>query len=123
MPALARGGTVVKCGILGKVWKWTVGPGIVPAMRKLTTFTTLDEDYEEAERVLADAIEKVKSGVYKKENFLDSVFDLQDVGLAHQHMEDCEATGKKLKKLARISSIRPDYLCRERKEVERDRKC
>jgi NADPH:quinone reductase-like Zn-dependent oxidoreductase len=63
-------------------------------MRKLTTFTTLDEDYEEAGRVLADAVEKVKSGVYKKENFLDSVFDLQDVGLAHQRMEDCEATGK-----------------------------
>jgi NADPH2:quinone reductase len=94
MPALARGGTVVKCGILGKVWKWTVGPGIVPAMRKLTTFTTLDEDYEAAGRVLADAVEKVKSGVYKKENFLDSVFDLQDVGLAHQRMEDCVATGK-----------------------------
>jgi NADPH2:quinone reductase len=99
MPALARGGTVVKCGILGKVWKWTVGPGIVPAMRKLTTFTTLDEDYDEAGRVLADAVEKVRRGVYKKENFLDSVFDLQDVGLAHQRMEDCEATGKVVLKI------------------------
>jgi len=94
MPALARGGSVVKCGILGKVWSWTTGPGICLAMRKLTTFTTLDEDYDEAGRVLADAVEKVHSGVYKKERFLDSVFDIQDVGLAHQRMEDCEATGK-----------------------------
>jgi len=94
MPATGRGGTVVKCGILGKVWRMTVGAGYVPAMRKLTTFTTLDEDFDEAGRVLADAVEKVKAGVYKKEHFLDSVFDLEDVGKAHQRMEDCEATGK-----------------------------
>lgn len=94
MPATARGGTVVKCGILGKVWKQEVGPGLVTAMRKLTTFTTLDEDFEESGRVLRDAVEKVRDGIYRKEDFLDSVFDLQDIGKAHQRMEDCAATGK-----------------------------
>jgi len=94
MPATARGGTVVKCGILGKVWKQEVGAGLVTAMRKLTTFTTLDEDFEEAGRVLRDAVEKVKNEVYHKEDFLDSVFYLVDVGKAHQRMEDCAATGK-----------------------------
>jgi len=94
MPVTKRGGTVVKCGILGKVWKMPVGAGLVTAMRKLTTFTTLDEDYDEAGRVLADAVEKVRSGKYKKEIFLDSTFDLQEVGAAHQRMEDCAACGK-----------------------------
>jgi NADPH:quinone reductase-like Zn-dependent oxidoreductase len=94
MPVTKRGGTVVKCGILGKVWKMSVGAGLVTAMRKLTTFTTLDEDYDEAARVLADTVEKVRSGKYKKEIFLDSTFDLSDVGAAHQRMEDCAACGK-----------------------------
>lgn len=94
MPVTKRGGTVVKCGILGKVWKMPVGAGLVTAMRKLTTFTTLDEDYEEAGRVLVDAVAKVRSGKYKKEVFLDSTFALKDVGAAHKHMEDCAACGK-----------------------------
>ncbi|EXJ66775.1 uncharacterized protein A1O5_09970 [Cladophialophora psammophila CBS 110553] len=94
MPVTTRGGTVVKCGILGKVWQMPVGAGVVTAMRKLTTFTTLDEDYDEAGRVLAGAVEKVRSGIYKKEAFLDSVFELKDVGAAHQRMEDCAACGK-----------------------------
>lgn len=94
MPALALGGTCVKCGILGKVWQWTVGPGITPPMKKLTTFTTLEEHFEESQNVLIETVEKVRSGVYRKEDFLDSVFDLQDTGAAHQRMEDCAATGK-----------------------------
>jgi len=94
MPALAIGGTVVKCGILGKAWQWTVGAAIAPPMKKLTSFTTLDEHFEESQQVLIEAVEKVKNGVYRKEDFLDSVFDLKDVGAAHQRMEDCAATGK-----------------------------
>lgn len=93
MPATARGGTVVKCGILGRQWQRMVGAWLCIATRKLMTFTTLEEDYEEAGKVLADAVEKVRSGVYK-EHFLDSVFDLSDVGKAHQRMEDCAATEK-----------------------------
>ncbi|KAJ9656225.1 hypothetical protein H2198_005076 [Neophaeococcomyces mojaviensis] len=94
MPVTKRGGTVVKCGILGKVWKMPVGAGLVTAMRKLTTLTTLDEDYDEAGRVLVDAVEKVKNGKYRKDIFLDSAYDLKDVGEAHQRMEDCAACGK-----------------------------
>ncbi|EXJ87197.1 hypothetical protein A1O3_04156 [Capronia epimyces CBS 606.96] len=94
MPVTKRGGTVVKCGILGKVWQMPVGAGIVTAMRKLTTFTTLDEDYDHAARVLAETVEKVRDGKYKKEIFLDSTFDLKDVGAAHQRMEDNAACGK-----------------------------
>ncbi|KAK7894322.1 hypothetical protein LTR67_006083 [Exophiala xenobiotica] len=94
MPVTKRGGTVVKCGILGKVWQMPVGAGIVSAMRRLTTFTTLDEDYDVAARVLVEAVRKVRDGKFKKEVFLDSVFELKDVGAAHQRMEDCAACGK-----------------------------
>ncbi|KAH8701504.1 hypothetical protein BGW36DRAFT_445036 [Talaromyces proteolyticus] len=94
MPVTKAGGTVVKCGILGKVWKMSLSAGLVTAKRKLTTFTTLDEDYDYASRVLQDAVKKVKSGKYNKENFLDSTYNLEDVGLAHQRMEDCAACGK-----------------------------
>jgi len=94
MPALALGGTVVKCGVLGKTWQWTVGVAIAPPMKKLTSFTTIDEHFEESQQVLIEAVEKVRSGVYKKEVFLDSVFDMKDIGAAHQRMEDCAASGK-----------------------------
>jgi NADPH:quinone reductase-like Zn-dependent oxidoreductase len=94
MPVTKSGGTVVKCGILGKIWKHPVGAGLVTAKRKLTTFTTLDEDYDEASRILQESVEKVRSGKFNKAVFLDSTFDLQDVGMAHQRMEDCTACGK-----------------------------
>jgi len=94
MPALALGGTCVKCGILGKTWQFTIGPGFAPPMKKITSFTTFDEHFNESQQVLIEAVKKVKSGVYRKEDFLDSVFDLKDIGVAHQRMEDCAATGK-----------------------------
>jgi len=94
MPALAIGGTCVKSGILGNAWELKVTPAIAPPMKKLTSFTTMNVHFDESQKVLIDAIEKVRSGVYRKEDFLDSVFDLQDVGAAHQRMEDNAATGK-----------------------------
>lgn len=94
MPVTKSGGSVVKCGILGKVWKMHLGAGLVTAKRKLTTFTTLDEDYEFAARILKETVEKVRSGKYDERKFLDKTFNLEDVGAAHQHMEDCAACGK-----------------------------
>ncbi|KAI9735350.1 MAG: hypothetical protein M1818_006545 [Claussenomyces sp. TS43310] len=94
MPATARGGTVVKCGILGRVWKQEVGAGICLATRKLTSWTTLDEDYDAAQRVLIETVEKIRSGRLRPEHFLDSSFELKDVGKAHERMEKNEAVGK-----------------------------
>jgi len=94
MPALALGGTVVKLGILGKQWKYLVSAGVTPPMKKLTSFTTLEEHFDESQQTLIEAVEKVRAGVFKKEDFLDSVFDLKDIGDAHQRMEDNAASGK-----------------------------
>lgn len=94
MPATAFGGTVVKCGILGNAWEFKVTTAIAPPMKKLTSFTTFNEHFDISQECLIDAVEKVAKGVYRKEDFLDSVFDLQDVGAAHQRMEDNAATGK-----------------------------
>ncbi|KAF2493643.1 NAD(P)-binding protein [Lophium mytilinum] len=94
-PACAMYGTVVSMGILGKVWSIPeFNASFIPTTRKLTTYTTLDEDYEPAKKVLADTVEKILSGEYKSEWFLDSVYDLKDVGKAHERMEANEACGK-----------------------------
>ncbi|OCK75060.1 NAD(P)-binding protein [Lepidopterella palustris CBS 459.81] len=94
MPVTKRGGVVVKCGILGNAWKYHVGAGLALPGRYLTSWTTLQEDFDWAGKVLVETVEKVKSGKFKKEHFLDAVFDIEQVGEAHEYMEANKATGK-----------------------------
>ena len=104
LPKLARHGTVVCPGVLSNVW--SVGPDFTPAMipptRKLTFYSTTnatalgeeDEELDAVEPVLADVIGKIEKGTFKPDHFLDKVFDLQDVGKAHDYMEENRAVGK-----------------------------
>jgi NADPH:quinone reductase-like Zn-dependent oxidoreductase len=93
--SLAKHGTVVIMGILGKVWEIpSFQAGFIPAMRYLTTYTTQDDEYPVIMKVLAETVEKIRTGHYKKEVFLDSAFDLKDVGKAHERMEANAACGK-----------------------------
>jgi len=95
MPALAMHGTTVLMGILNKAWSIPdFDASFIPRTRKLTTFSPLEDDYDAAAQVLAKTVEKIRSGVYRKEVFLDTVFDLKDVGKAHQYMEENRAVGK-----------------------------
>jgi NADPH:quinone reductase-like Zn-dependent oxidoreductase len=95
MPALALHGTTVLMGVLSKTWSIpNFDASFLPPTCKLTTYTTLEEDYEPSTRLLAETVDKIRSGLYRKEVFLDSVFDLKDVGKAHRYMEDNKAVGK-----------------------------
>ncbi|EXJ80588.1 hypothetical protein A1O3_06870 [Capronia epimyces CBS 606.96] len=95
MPALAVHGTCVLMGVLDKGWALPeFDSTYIPITRKLTTYTTMEEDYEPSTRVLAETMEKIRSGVYKPEVFLDKAFHLKDIGKAHQYMEDNKAVGK-----------------------------
>ncbi|EPQ55843.1 NAD P-binding protein [Gloeophyllum trabeum ATCC 11539] len=95
-PMLARHGACVVSGILTKVWALhDFTPAMIPPTRKLCFFTCLTgEDIEGAEEVLQDVINKVESGVFKKEVYLDKVFKLEDIGKAHEYMEENKAVGK-----------------------------
>jgi len=95
LPLLARHGTVVVTGVLTK--GWTVDgftPAMIPPTRKITMYGTMDEDIPTATKVLNEVVEKVRSGVFKPEVFLDKVFSLEDVGKAHEYMEENKAVGK-----------------------------
>jgi len=95
LPSTAKYGTVVTMGILGKVWSIpNFNASFIPSTRRMTTYTTQDEDYEPATKLLAETVDHIRSGHYKKEVFLDSAFDLKDVGKAHVRMEANEACGK-----------------------------
>ena len=99
---LAIHGTVVCTGVLGK--QWTIkefSPFVIPPTRKLTFYTLGnrgrgDEDVgvEVVERVLEEVVRKVEDGTFRKEVFLDRVFQLEEVGKAHEYMEESGAVGK-----------------------------
>ncbi|EJD48108.1 NAD(P)-binding protein [Auricularia subglabra TFB-10046 SS5] len=95
MPLLARKGTVVASGMLDGVWSIAdFTPATIPSTRRLTFSTTTDDDMETVGQVLPDALDKVRTGVYKSEIFLDKVFALEEVGKAHEYMEESRAVGK-----------------------------
>jgi NADPH2:quinone reductase len=95
LPALALHGTLVIVGVLNLVWSLKeFHPDSIPLTRKITTYTIMEEDEELSRGVLLDIVEKVKKGTFKSEDFLSQVFDLENVGQAHQYMEDDKACGK-----------------------------
>ncbi|OCK82589.1 hypothetical protein K432DRAFT_415230 [Lepidopterella palustris CBS 459.81] len=83
MPALAIYGTYVMMGILDKVWSIQDFGARFNYWRRL---------------------EKIRTGVYKPEVFLDSTFDLKDVDKAHVRMEANEACEKFVSALLTSSS-------------------
>lgn len=95
LPLLARHGTVVCTGVLTKGWVMDgFTPAMIPPTRKITMYTTMDEDIPTSDKVLNEVLEKVQSGVFRPEIFLDKVFALEGVGKAHEYMEENKAIGK-----------------------------
>jgi NADPH2:quinone reductase len=68
-------------------------PALISPMPKISMYTTEEEDVPEARRVLQEVINKVPASTFKKEVFLDCVFPLEEVGKAHEYMEDNRAVG------------------------------
>jgi NADPH2:quinone reductase len=52
------------------------------------------EEVEGVEKVIEEVIRKVENGVFKAEQFLDKTFNLEEIGQAHEYMEDNKAVGK-----------------------------
>lgn len=95
MPVLAGQGSVVMTGVLDKTWGLEdFVPPAIPSTRRLTFFTTTEEDVGRAGGILQEIMDKVRLGVFRSDVFLDKVFELDEVGQAHQYMEDNCAVGK-----------------------------
>jgi len=100
----ARYGTTVLVGPLNKVWSAKgFEPFSIPPTRNVSFFTMTnsglgsedaDVDHETINGLLADVISKVETGVYPQKVFLNKVFKLQEIGKAHQYMEENLAVGK-----------------------------
>ena len=100
----ARYGTTVLVGPLNKVWSANnFEPFSIPPTRNVSFFTMTnsglgsedaDVDHKTINGLLTDVIRKVETGVYPPEVFLDKVFKLQEIGKAHQYMEENRAVGK-----------------------------
>lgn len=103
LPSLARHGSAVVTGVLTKGWALKdFLPAMIPPTRKLTFYSMTnsgclgpeDEGLETVEPVLAEVVRKVEGKQFDPNVFLDKVFRLEDVGKAHQYMEDNMAVGK-----------------------------
>ena len=97
LPHLAKHGSVVVTGVLTKQWQMqNFTPALIPPTRKMT-FYSLEpgqEEVEGVENVIEQVIRKVEDGVFKPEQFLDRTFRLEEIGQAHEYMEDSKAVGK-----------------------------
>ena len=96
--SLKRHGTVVASGVLGGWATNSFAPSSIPPTRKISFFATRataeDEGLENVPDVLEDVVKKVERGVYGKEIWLDTVFKLENIGQAHEYMEENKAVGK-----------------------------
>lgn len=95
IPPLARQGSAVVTGVLSKQWTLErFSPLLIPPTRRLTMYTVMDEDRADVGRVLQEWLDKIRTGNLKAEVFLDKVFPLEEVGKAHEYMEENKAVGK-----------------------------
>jgi NADPH:quinone reductase-like Zn-dependent oxidoreductase len=95
LPLTARCGSVVCTGVLTKQWDVKgFQPAMIPSCRNLTFYSCDDEELVNVEPVLKYVVRKIKQGAFKPDIFLDKVFALEDIGTAHEHMEDSKAVGK-----------------------------
>jgi NADPH2:quinone reductase len=103
LPPLARHGNVVCTGILDTGWAIPfLVPATIPPTRKLSFYSSAnlnalggdDEGLDKIPGALAEVIRKVENGTYQPSVFLGKVFNLEQVGEAHEYMEDNRAVGK-----------------------------
>lgn len=97
LPNLARHGSVVVTGVLAKSWSMeNFSPYAIPPTRKLAFYSMGDKDegLEKVPGVMEEVMRKVESGRWPKEVFLNRVFGLEEVGEAHDYMEENRAVGK-----------------------------
>lgn len=97
-------GTVVLCGILnGSVTAPDFNFVKIPTGRNLSFGSLLNEGCggqdlgaraEDVEPIFAYAIKNIESGKWKKEQFIDSTYSLQDVGKAHERARTNQAVGR-----------------------------
>lgn len=97
-------GTVVVTGVLndtGIVEGFS--PFLIPTTRNLSFYSVANDGignhdtgatHAELEPVFAYAVERIESGKWKPEQFVDSTYHLADIGKAHERAEKNEATGK-----------------------------
>ena len=99
----ARYGSVVCTGVLSKQWSVEgFTPAIIPPCRNLTFYGMTnsgclgsdDEGLDQVESMMSYVVSLVEAGNFKREVFLDKVFDLKDIGSAHEYMENNQAVGK-----------------------------
>ena len=53
-----------------------------------------DEGMEMVEGIMQAVVKRVEEGIYREEVFLYKVFELTEVGKAHEWMEENKAVGK-----------------------------
>jgi NADPH2:quinone reductase len=97
LPHLAKHGSVVVTGVLTKAWAMKdFTPALIPPTRKMTFYSIEpgQEEVEGVEKVIEQVIRKVEDGTFKPDQFLDKTFSLENVGQAHEYMEDNKAVGK-----------------------------
>ena len=90
----AKFGTVAIAGVLGKGFApQPFTPAMIPGTRRLSMHVGFEiaDGVEECFREIAFGI---RDGVFKSENFLDSVYKLEDVGKAHDEMQANLVCGK-----------------------------
>ena len=97
LPHLAKHGSIIVTGVLSKQWALEdFTPALIPPTRKMT-FYSLEpgaEEDEGVERIISDIVRKVEEGTFKSDVFLDKTFPLEEVGRAHEYMEESRAVGK-----------------------------
>lgn len=98
----ARYGTVVFAGVLNMQFESNgFSPVMVPPTRNLSFYTMTnsgmggeDDEIDKIEDLLADVIGKVERGAFAVDWFLDRTFRLDEMGQAHEYMEQNKAVGK-----------------------------
>ncbi|OQU99352.1 Alcohol dehydrogenase GroES-like domain-containing protein [Cladophialophora immunda] len=97
-------GSVVVSGVLNSsAVIEAFSPFLIPTTRNLTFYSVANDGagdhdagarHSDLEPVFAYAVKNIENGKWEKEQFIDSVYHLPDIGIAHERAEKNEATGK-----------------------------
>ena len=92
LKCIAPKGMVCMTGILGNEWtmKEFTPMGDIPSLGRLTVY--MGGSIDLAKELLQEFIDEVKKGTVKLN--IDRIFNLDDVPLAHQYMEESKHSGK-----------------------------
>lgn len=97
LKCIATKGIVCMTGILGNEWTMDrfTPMGDIPSLGRLTVY--MGDSKNLSKELLQDFINEVENGKIKLN--LDSIFDLSQVAVAHQYMEENKAKGKVVVKI------------------------